>query len=456
MSEASCETNDGKVAKMKLQEAATAERVAEIASVLFAGCGIDKAKDSPTDSSLLRMLARLKLEPPSFGSAWVGVVAPLAQHARKVCTETPRCTACPFISFCETGQRRVSRDNRPAAVDIFAGAGGLGRGFRDAGFRVALAIENERNAAQTYRLNNPGTPVFEMDVAKISSNWVQTVVGKRPEVVCAGPPCQSFSAAGPREDNDPRHHGFRHVLNLAHDLDPDVVLIENVPGIARRLRKKKNYRDVITEELGRRFEAEVLLLKATDYGVPQLRTRYIFLGRRRGTPTIGQPTKTHSTVRTGNLTRTPTVSEVLSGLPKRDHGCKKDSYKARNGRVIHNLTTMAHAKRVVARIKKIKGGEGPISYRRVSKLYARTIIAGHRALPVHPTLHRTMSVREAACIQSFPLDYVFLGVPSNQPLQVANAVPPPMAEAIARQLRKYLAKVRSKRRRKRGPHARAT
>src|SRR5439155_5690430 len=91
-----------------------------------------------------------------------------------------------------------------------------------------------------------------------------------------------------------------------------------------------------------------------------------------------------------------------------------------------------HGPEVVRKIQKIKPGEGPISYRRLERSEARTLIAGHRALPVHPTQHRAISVREAATIQGFPRNYIFCGPRTEQPLQVANAVPPPLAEAVAR------------------------
>src|SRR5205085_2592888 len=105
---------------------------------------------------------------------------------------------------------------------------------------------------------------------------------------------------------------------------------------------------------------------------------------------------------------------------------------------IANASTMAHSSRVLAKIKGIKPGKGPISYRRLEREVARTLVAGHRALPVHPWLHRTISVREAARIQGFPDSYVFCGTRANQPLQVANAVPPPLAAAIANHMLDFI------------------
>jgi DNA (cytosine-5)-methyltransferase 1 len=107
---------------------------------------------------------------------------------------------------------------------------------------------------------------------------------------------------------------------------------------------------------------------------------------------------------------------------------------AGNDGLIFNASTMAHSAKVVEKISKIEPGKGPMSYRRLTDDVARTLVAGHRALPVHPWLHRSISVREAARIQGFPDDFVFAGSRASQPLQVANAVPPPLGRAIANHL----------------------
>lgn len=108
------------------------------------------------------------------------------------------------------------------------------------------------------------------------------------------------------------------------------------------------------------------------------------------------------------------------------------------GQEFFNLSTMRHSPGVIQRIASFEPGKEPVSYRRLDPIEAQTIIAGHRALPVHPVLNRTISVREAATVQGFPVDYIVCGPRSEQPLQVANAVPPPLAEAVARHVQGYL------------------
>jgi hypothetical protein len=120
----------------------------------------------------------------------------LALHARTCCTEAaPECDSCPLVSFCEMGARsaRLFGDSRPAVIDVCAGAGALSRGFRREGFRVVLAVEKDRNAAQSYRVNNPGVPVVEADIRKVARDALALGPWRgRVTAVIGGPPCQGF------------------------------------------------------------------------------------------------------------------------------------------------------------------------------------------------------------------------------------------------------------------------
>jgi DNA (cytosine-5)-methyltransferase 1 len=265
----------------------------------------------------------------------------------------------------------------------------------------------------------------------------------KPTAVIAGPPCQGYSAAGKREPCDAQNALFLEVTRLAHELKAGFVAIENVPGM-RGVSGVRFTTAVIDELHSKGYAAAEYLLRACDFGVPQLRHRIVFLAQlvvRGEAPS--QPEPTHCPSWAGErcalqseqcgLPQTPTVLEALADLPL--FGCGElAEYREVDGRTLTNASTMAHSDRVVTKISFIEPGAGPISYRRLHKDLARTIVAGHRALPVHPTLDRTISVREAARIQGFEDSYTFCGPRAAQPLQVANAVPPPMAAAIAKQL----------------------
>ena len=371
----------------------------------------------------------------------------LVHHGRAVCRESaPRCESCPLISFCETGRSRVAAatgDN--AVVDLFGGAGAMGLGFEQAGFRIAAAVEIERHAAQTYRLNHPGVPVLEAPVEDIGGDALRAWLPGfgPPSIVIAGPPCQGFSAAGTRAIGDQRNLLFQHVSRVAGELGARAVLIENVPGLRRV--NGVTYTERITaslREAGYATWEQPVILRASDFGVPQNRRRLFFVGVGRGVDLPGVPTPTHTSpgdLPMGrSLPRTATLRERLEDLPSLGAGDGSERLKLPDGRVVLNSTAMRHSPEVVRKIEAIPQGGGPISYRRLDDDVARTLVAGHRALPVHPTEHRTITVREAARIQGFPDTYFFCGPRASQPLQVANAVPPALAQAVAEALRASL------------------
>ena len=416
--------------------------------------------DIDTDRHVGRLLQRIDManhDPSATGACDFVRMVPkkerpglerhLMIHSRVACTEKePRCAACPLVSFCETGRSSVVAQHGTAtAVDLFGGAGALGLGFKWAGFRIVAAVEIDRDAAQTYRVNHPGVPVLEAPVEKITADGLRTWIPNlaTPSAVIAGPPCQGYSAAGARDTDDRRNLLFRHVGRIARQLGARSVVIENVPGLRRV--NGVTYTDRITASLrrcGYRTWKQPVALRASDFGVPQNRQRLFFVGVRRGIELPEPPTPTHVPLNDhasdSVLPQTPSLAERLEDLPRLEPGAGAERLRLRNGRVVLNSQAMAHSPRVVAKIREIPAGRGPISYRRLESDSARTLVAGHRALPVHPEQHRTITVREAARIQGLPDEYFFCGPRSTQPLQVANAVPPALSEAVARRLLKSL------------------
>lgn len=364
---------------------------------------------------------------------------PLATHLQRHCRpRSPRCAECPILSLCSNGEERTSAGSAsgssPYAVDLFAGAGGLSLGMRRAGLRVHAAVESDANAAQTYRANHPGTLLLEQDVTAVSAADLTDGEGNPPLALVAGPPCQGYSAAGARDPLEPRNRLFGEVARLAQELQPRFVVIENVPGLRRV--NGVGFSSLIADAL-REVGYSVgppHLLRAEDFGVPQRRRRLVYFAQhQRFRADLLPPWPTHDVDGAGDLPRPPTVEQTLADLPAFGPGrvCENEMV---DGALLLNASTMAHSDRVIAKIGRIEPGKGPMSYRRLERSLARTLTAGHRALPVHPWLDRTISVREAARLQGFPDCYVFAGSRSNQPLQVANAVPIPMAEAIGRRL----------------------
>lgn len=371
----------------------------------------------------------------------------LARHGRASCRKSaPRCESCVLVSFCDRGRSKVAAAvGEEAVLDLFGGAGAMGLGFEKAGFRIVTAVEIERRAAQTYRLNHPGVPVLEADVEKISGDLLRTWLPglEAPAAVIAGPPCQGYSVAGSRTGDDRRNLLFRHVSRLARELAARSILIENVPGVRRV--NGVSYTDQITNSLrdaGYVTWDQPADLRASEFGVPQNRRRLFFVGVAPKVDLPSVPTPTHCPHGEENehcrLPRTPALSKCLQDLPSLRPGGGGERLQLADGRVVFNSTAMNHSPEVVAKIRAIGPGGGPISYRRLYGDVASTLVAGHRALPVHPTQHRTITVREAARIQGFPDNYFFCGPRAAQPLQVANAVPPRLAEAVAKEMRASL------------------
>jgi DNA (cytosine-5)-methyltransferase 1 len=398
----------------------------------------------PNSQTLIdRVLRRMELWPPngtngsrtsfdasSLKELSVEFAQNLVRHARLCCTaRNPKCESCPLVSFCRTGIRtlRLVTTHGPVAIDVFAGAGGLSAGFIREGFPVVLAIEKDRNAAQSYRVNNPGVPVIEADARKIQPRDLLLTLGcKRGDItaVIGGPPCQGFSAAGPRRPMARRNFLYRYLADIAKAVGARLLIMENVPGL-KRVNGVGFTKRILQHFRKRGYIGETIEVDASQFGVPQRRKRVLFVCACREIPISS------ISLRPLKSKKNPSVSKALRGLPRPGVGSRGNVIRARH-KLIYNHRAMAHGYKVIRKIRKIRAGEGPISYRRLRFDLARTLIAGHRAMSVHPRQHRTITVREAARLQTMPDWFRFLGPHSEQPLQVANVVPYQLARALAR------------------------
>ncbi len=368
--------------------------------------------------------------------------------------------------------------NRPAAVDLFSGAGGLSEGFTQAGFFVALAIENDAWAAQTYRYNHCRgknkyrTDMLKMDITQIRdfaaiANRVAVKTGRGLDVVIGGPPCQGFSRANIRARNSP--HPLNNLvldfIRAVRSLRPRIAVMENVADIERCEKGLFVQRiESAFAELG--YYTESRVLTATDYGVPQYRRRFFLIATREGNE-VEWPKPTCSP------DSFVTVWDAISDLPLLKNGDRIDklpyktntnltSYqfamrKQTNG-LVQNNHVSENADIVIQRYRHIPEGGNWQNipdrlmsnysdksrchhhiYRRLKRNEPSIVITHYRkSMLVHPTQQRGLSVREAARLQSFPDYFVFQGPLIGQQQQVANAVPPLLAKAVARCVKKML------------------
>lgn len=360
----------------------------------------------------------------------------------------------------------MERSN-PTAIDLFSGAGGLSEGFRQAGFRIIAGNDLEKFAGETFASTHPGATFLKSAIEEISASEFLKVSGlKRGELDCliGGPPCQAFSVYNHQRGlHDKRSGLFREYLRIVQGIFPKWVVMENVTGIT----SVGNGRPVkeILSELGKLgYNVECQILRAEEYGVPQERRRIFFAGNRLGLP-VTWPEPTHGPGKTPFVT----VWEAISDLPPLENGeelepipyiCPpKSEYQEslrKNSYVIYNHAAPRLAKINLKRLKYIpKGGSWrdvpehllPPGMKRArrcdhTKRYGRlhpqglacTILTKcdpHWGAYFHPTQNRTLTVREAARLQSFPDSFRFAGPRTEQYVQVGNAVPPLLGRSVA-------------------------
>jgi len=336
-----------------------------------------------------------------------------------------------------------------SVIDLFAGCGGLSRGFMDAGFNIILGVDNDETALKTFQRNHGNTATLNADLSSAETYVMmdEFLTGFKVDIITAGPPCQGFSLTGPRKFDDPRNSLYLAVFEAVNRYKPKVFIVENVPGMASL------YKSEIKKEVVRRFEnlgyvvrADVLC--AADYGVPQIRKRLFFLGVRKdvGLPVFHTPVNQPHQY----ITCRQAIGDLPARVPSNDSnwfGLEEDSYKAlptteyqRKMRgdcnTLYNHVATKHKKFVIDTIAQVPEGcnykslpKGVGESRKFNEAWTRyhgdkpskTIDTGHRN-HFHYEYNRVPTIRENARLQSFPDDFVFLGTRTQQNRQVGNAV----------------------------------
>lgn len=189
-----------------------------------------------------------------------------------------------LLAYC-IGQAIKQKTGCSLSVDLFSGAGGMTLGFKMAGIKAVVANDIEQAACITLKCNSPEIPVICGDIA--NENIKQKIIdaGKLAgaEIICGGPPCQGFSLAGFRREDDPRNQLFRHFVDIVSAINPKIIVFENVEGLLS-FKGGEIYHNIIElfADLGYRTEGRLLM--ANQYGVPQRRKRVIILCTRKDLP----------------------------------------------------------------------------------------------------------------------------------------------------------------------------
>jgi DNA (cytosine-5)-methyltransferase 1 len=340
------------------------------------------------------------------------------------------------------------------AISLFSGAGGLDLGVERAGYRILVAVEYEPDAASTLRANFPLTQVLEEDIRSLATSDILAAAGLargEPELLVGGPPCTPFSKSGywleyKRLGRDPDASLLEHYLRVLEQARPRTFLLENVFGLAYRNHNVAWLRKVVStcERLGYQVAHRVLL--AADYGVPQLRQRLFIVGSRDHRPRFPRPTHSgpHETRKSWDrsLPRHVTAGEAIGDLAGRQDLFEPEEVV--DGRYGHLLPEIPPGDNYLFFTAK-RGHPRPLFAWRSRYWSFLLKLAPDRPSPtiqaqpgpyVGP-FHwdsRRLRLPEIKRLQAFPDDYIIVGTRRSAQVQLGNAVPPPLAQAVARQL----------------------
>lgn len=370
---------------------------------------------------------------------------------------------------------------RPIAIDLFSGAGGLSLGFEQAGFDVFAAVEVDPIHASVHKFNFPHCAVFPKSIKDLSGEQIRREAGidcRRIDVVAGGAPCQGFSLIGQRALDDPRNSLVSEFVRIVAELDASYFVFENVKGLTLG-RHKKFLEEFIEafEHLGYRVRMPWRVLNAAHYGVPQDRERLFLLGAKRGLCLPGYPDPT--TIPAGSIQRDldlpfgASCKEAIGDLPNaegfeelvhsdailtdlwsepseyaRELRCMAKANwhfghpRVWEPRLMTSSMRTSHTEITRRRFSEtIPGTAEPIS--RFFKLpqdgISNTLRAGTDSArgaftsprPIHYKYPRCVTVREMARLHGFPDWFRLHETKWHGARQIGNAVPPPLARAIA-------------------------
>jgi len=303
-------------------------------------------------------------------------------------------------------------------ISLFAGCGGSSLGYKWAGYNELLAVDFEKNAVETFKLNFPDIPVWEKDIKQVIGKEILKfckIKKGQLDVLDGSPPCQGFSTAGKFNVNDIRNDLFKEYVRLINDLQPKVFVMENVSGMIKGKMKGK-FIEIITTLKSLNYQVKCKRLNSMWYNVPQSRERLIFIGVRNDLnlqPVFPKPNKNFikfkDAVKECNGEMPPKLSKMFKDIiPQMKQGQSCDDIKKGKG----HQTFRIFENKVCPTITKIIGG------------------IGFGAL-IHPTENRVLSISEIKRVCSFPDNFKFIGKYQEQKARMGNAVMPKFMQAIA-------------------------
>jgi DNA (cytosine-5)-methyltransferase 1 len=336
----------------------------------------------------------------------------------------------------------MNKNQKYNIIDLFSGCGGLSYGFEKTNrFKTLLAIDFWKPSLDTLKANKKDVDIMEKDMSKLEDKDILALKKKYKniKVVVGGPPCQGFSQAGQRNSKDPRNQLYKSYINFIKIMKPEWFVFENVAGLLSMKTKDGTLfiDDILKDFKNLGYTTTLNKISAKDFGVPQDRKRIIIIGNRIGKniPKLKPTTNKYLTVRDaiGNL-------EPLESGEK----SKKDKYHF----------ALNHAQRHIEWLKNVPEGKSAHDYKPQNGMTANGYRTTYKRIwwnkpspaittcfssissqnNVHPKNTRSLTIREAMRIQTFPDNFEFKGSHRDIRTQIGNAVPPKLGEEIAKQL----------------------
>ena len=338
-------------------------------------------------------------------------------------------------------------------IELFAGIGGLALGAKAAGVETLAAFDIWDDAVSTFN-HNISNKAHVADLTKLTPEAVLEIAECRVgelDILSGGPPCQGFSTVGKRDTNDKRNSLFRSFLSIASHLKPRYLVIENVEGLV--VMKGGAIAREISDLLGQMgYRVDWKIVQSCDFGVPQLRKRFILIASALGENQVFIPT--------AQVSRYVTVDDAIGDLPPLKSGESKSDYSSPpltryqrdlrgSNLILANHEAARHSPDLVKAISFIPDGGNRKSipdefqprsgfhnsYARLASWKPAVAVTSNMRKPssarcVHPFQDRGLTVREGLRLQSFPDSFEVLGTRTSQYLQVGNAVPPFLAREI--------------------------
>ena len=363
---------------------------------------------------------------------------------------------------------------RAAVLDVFAGVGGLALGFEQAGFDVVGALEIDPIHAATHSFNFPQSLMICGDATVIQGTDIRKQLPAPVDVVVGGAPCQGFSMIGQRALDDPRNQLVKHFLRLVVELEPSVFVLENVRGLT--VGKHRQLLDEATEEFQAAGYSVALpwrVLNARDYGVPQDRQRLFLIGAKGvDVPSYPEPdpaslaptcrdalddlpnAESFDELRDSDSVPVPAASSGLSAYAREMRCLSNDAWHYGYVRQWHPQTLTASLRTAHTDISRRRfRNTPPATVEPISRFYklaadgvSNTLRAGTDSArgaftsprPIHYRHDRCVTVREMARLHGFPDWFRFHVTKWHGARQIGNAVPPPLARAVAESVRNAL------------------